>query len=121
METRFCRTRPTLKYATQFFDYSLDAIGVRQRTIELLERELGVAIVRDLVPISRDTLNKVPQLGEVALDELLQCMANIGIPVFQYRPNLSKVPVPPHVEDESYGLPDSERFCIYSPPHRQRR
>ena len=116
MQYRSCDSKkPTIQYATKFFDYSLDAIGVRKRTVELLERVHNVVVVRDLIPIKTVNLAAVKQLGQVQLRELLQCMANIGIPVENYKPDLSKIPLPPHEVEHTFGVPTCERLRFYSP------
>ena len=107
------RKRPTVQYAYRFFDYSLDSIGISLRTTNLLGTYHNVLRVRDLVRLSKWTIQETPQLGRTALDEVLQCMANIGVPVRDFEPDLFNIPEPPDLEEQTFGLPETEQFMPF--------
>lgn len=107
--------KPDFKYALKFYDFSVTEIGIRDRTAIQLEKQLKIVTVRDLANIRPSLLLDVDNLGEVMIREVMQCMANIGLPVSGFLRQRGRTPKPPQHRSVRYGLPEDERYEIYVP------
>jgi hypothetical protein len=72
----------------KYLDCPLSAIGISVRNADAFENHLGIITVRELLYKQRDELLSTPQVSFQIVDEVFQCLADIGlkVPGFTSRP-----------------------------------